>query len=74
VDEDLQRLLYRFKTTSEEYNMKLSIEKTKTMVISKNPTQCKLSIDGKTIEETMTFKYLGVEMSADKNLTQELGN
>jgi hypothetical protein len=28
--------------------------------------------DGKTIEQTMTFKYLGVEMSADRNLTQEI--
>jgi hypothetical protein len=25
-EDDLQRLLYRFKTTSEEYNVKLSIE------------------------------------------------
>jgi hypothetical protein len=52
--------------------MKLLFEKTKTMVISKNPTRCKLSVDGKTIEQTMTFKYLGAEMSADRNLTQEV--
>jgi hypothetical protein len=52
--------------------MKLSIENTKTMVISQNPTRCKLSIDGKTIEQTMAFTYLGVEMSADRNLTKEV--
>jgi hypothetical protein len=39
--------------------MKLSIEKTKRILISKNPTGCKLSVDG-------------VEMSADRNLTQDV--
>jgi hypothetical protein len=31
-------------------------------------------MDGKTIEKTMTFKCLGVQMSADRNLTQEVRN
>lgn len=49
-EDDLQRLLHKFVMTSKLYNMVVSTEKTKTMVISKEPSRCKLEIEGTIIE------------------------
>lgn len=72
-DEDgLQRLLYRFTTTAQDFNMIISTKKTQSMVISKEPIRCKVVANDKIIDQVMRFKYLGVETSSDRNLIDEI--
>lgn len=70
-EDDLQRLLYRFQTTAKKLNMQISVEKTESMVISKEPIRCKLAVDNKPIQQTKQCTYLGVEITNHKNLQEE---
>lgn len=70
-EDDLQRLLHRFKESAEKYNMTISIEKTKSLVMSKDPIRCKLMVDGRTIEQVMQFNYLGSHITSCRNLIAE---
>lgn len=70
-EDDLQRQLHSFNTRAQEYNMQISAEKTKCMVISREPRRCKLELEGKSIEQVMTFNYLGVEITSERNLKTE---
>lgn len=71
-EDDLQRLLFRFKTTAEEFNMRISTEKTKSLTISKEPLRSKLSVDNNTIEQVMSFNYLGANTSSTRSLNEEV--
>lgn len=52
--------------------MKISPEKLKCMVISKEPIRCKLEIDTKIIEQVMKFEYLGIPISSYSELDREV--
>ncbi|XP_055378925.1 uncharacterized protein LOC129610383 [Condylostylus longicornis] len=71
-EDDAQRLLFNFAKAAEQYNMKISIEKTKSMVIAKNPIRCKLVINNKSVEQVMKFNYLGVETTAYRDIKAEM--
>jgi hypothetical protein len=71
-ESDLQKLLQQFHTSSQLFNMKISINKTKSMVTSRQPVQCNLVIDNDTIEQVTRFKYLGVEVSSCSDLYEEV--
>lgn len=58
-EDDLQRMIYQFYLTSARYNMAISVQKTKSLVVAKNPIRCKLAVNDQIIEQVMTFKYLG---------------
>lgn len=60
----LQRLLHRFYVTARRYNMEISALKIKSLVAAKEPVRCKLVVNDETIEQVMSFKYLGVEILA----------
>lgn len=55
IEDDLQRMLFAFEDKANRYNMKISIEKTESLVISKIPLRCKLGVKNKPIEQTMEF-------------------
>lgn len=71
-EDDLQRLLHLFNVTAKKYNMTISTEKTKCLVTSKNPVRCKLEVDGNIIEQVMTFRYLGVNVSGYGDIENEV--
>lgn len=71
-EDNLQRLLHQFTITAESYNMRVSTDKTKSLVISKDPRRCKLEINQKLIEQVMEFSYLGVKISSHRNLNNEV--
>lgn len=74
-DEDnLQRLLYRFETAANKLNMTISVQKTQSLTISKEPRRCKLAVYNKSVEQVMSFKYLGVNITSTRNLKQEAQN
>lgn len=47
-----------FNNNGKRYVMKISTEKTKIMVITKQPIQRKLEVKSKMIEQAIKFKYL----------------
>jgi len=42
--DNLQRLLHQFELTAKRYNMSISVPKTQTLVIAKEPRRCKLAV------------------------------
>lgn len=46
TEDNLQRLLHQYNITGKKYNMRMSTNRTKTMMISKQPFLCKLE-DGR---------------------------
>jgi hypothetical protein len=52
--------------------MEISISKTKTSTVSKEPLPCKLEVQRKVIEKAMKFKHLGVEVTSDGELQSEV--
>lgn len=72
TEDNLQKLLHNFNITAKQYNMIVSTEKTKCMVISKEPVRCKLEVEGKIIQQVMSFKYLGIDISSDRNTYKEV--
>lgn len=72
-DEDnLQRMLYQFEKTATKYNMEISVAKSKVLTISKEPRRCKLAIYNEPVEQVMSFKYLGVNITSSRNLQEEV--
>ena len=71
-EDNLQRLLYTFQQSAKEYNMEISTTKTKSLVISKEPIRCKLVVENHPIEQVMSFQYLGVNTTSDRNLISEV--
>ena len=57
TEEGLQRIMHRFNDTAKKYNMKINVEKTKTMVMSKKEDRVvNITIDGKLVEHVKKFK------------------
>ena len=51
-DEDnLQRLLFRFQNIAEKFNMAISIEKTQSLTVNKEPKRCKLAATTKVLNK-----------------------
>lgn len=62
-EDGLQWLIQAFYREALELNMVISIPKTKSMVIAREPRRCKLEINNKIIEQVFSFNYLGVTIS-----------
>lgn len=70
--EELQELMDRVNTSSNEYGLCMNVRKTKFMVISKDEGRAALSIGGKTIEKVKTYKYLGCYLNEKWDFSQEI--
>lgn len=72
-DEDnLQRLLYKFEQIAATFNMQISVQKTKSLAVSREPRRCKLAVYNRSVEQVMTFKYLGANITSNRNLKEEV--
>lgn len=60
--DNLQRLTFKLTERAEKYNMMSSKDKTKAMVISKEPIRYKSEIKQKIIEQVMKLTYPAVEI------------
>ena len=56
--EELQELIDRLNETSNKYNRRLNVEKTKTICVSRCRKQINLTIAGKSVEQVSRFLYL----------------
>ncbi|XP_048516533.1 uncharacterized protein LOC125502453 [Dendroctonus ponderosae] len=73
-EDDLQRLFYRFNLTAQRLNMQISIEKTQSMVISKDPIRCKLVVSEHIIQQVMNFNYLRLQVSSSRGTVNKVEN
>ena len=72
-EKELQQMMDRLNATSEEYNMKINIKKTKVMKISKEKeTTICIKINGEEIEQVTEFCYLGSVISSDAKCHKEI--
>ena len=73
-EEALQRIVDEVKIKSLEKGLKMNTKKTKTMVISRNTSapQVSVKVDGETLEQVQSFKYLGQTITADGKTDTEI--
>ena len=73
-EEALQRIVDEVKMKSLEKGMKMNTKKTKTMVISRNTSapQVSIKVDGETLEQVQSFKYLGQTITTDGKTDTEI--
>ncbi|GJQ76099.1 putative Si dkeyp-35f12.3 [Trypoxylus dichotomus] len=67
-EDNLQRLPHSFNQSAKQLNMVVTTDKTKCLVISKEPVKCKLEIDQRMIEQVNQFKYLEADITSSRNL------
>jgi hypothetical protein len=73
TEEGLQKIMNKLNETAKNYDMKISVQKTKIMVISKMERKtANIKLEGVTIEQVKTFKYLGTNITEDGRSTQEI--
>ena len=72
TESDLQRALNSFADACDADGMKLSTAKTEVLHLSRNPDHCVLQMNGATLKQVEKFKYLGVELTNDEKLEEEL--
>jgi hypothetical protein len=70
--ENLQTLLLKFDQMAASLNMEISLGKTKSVVISRNNIKCEVKLRDTVIEQVPKFNYLGAEISAKRDLKQEV--
>ena len=75
--DDMQRNLDEMKKGMDKWGMRMYLEKTRVMIVSRTEEECKLSIEGEDIEDVKKLKYLGVVIvqmgCVTKKLNSELG-
>ena len=52
--------------------MEISLSKTKSLVISRNNINCEVKLRDTAIEQVPKFNYLGAEISANRDLKQDV--
>jgi hypothetical protein len=65
-------LLLQFDKMAESLNMEMSLSKTKSLTISRHNIKCEVKLRDTTIKQAPKFNYLGVEISAKRDLKQEV--
>ena len=62
-EEKLQKSVYTLNQMSKDYNLKISVGKTK--IMSFKGQSSKIEIEGSILEQVKQFNYLGCELSLD---------
>jgi hypothetical protein len=64
TEDELQRSIFYLNNICKSYNLKSSINKTKTMAYKgKYPVRTKIAIEDKTLEQVNHFRYLGYDVT-----------
>ncbi|KAH1028339.1 hypothetical protein HUJ05_001700 [Dendroctonus ponderosae] len=71
-EDDLQRQLFSLYQISQRLHMTISINKTKSMTIAREPVGCKLAIENKIVEKVLQFKYIGIDLSSSHDPVKDL--
>src|SRR5688572_6198032 len=66
TEKGLQSLMNKLNDTAKKFNMKINVQKTKTMIMCKDGGGVvNITIDGQRVEQLQSFKYLGAIISED---------
>lgn len=68
----LQRMLYQLQQTTSTFNLRISVEKTKSMMFGSDLRRCKLALYDRPIEQVTEFRYLGVELTSYNNIKETM--
>ena len=71
-EDNLQTLLTKFDQMAKSLNMEISLNKTKSLTISRNHVECNIKLRDTITEQVPRFNYLGVEISAKRDLKQKV--
>ena len=72
TEKQLQNNIKVFNEELRKKNMKINIQKTKTMVIGNSEEKHSIELDGKYLEQVKSYKYLGVVINRKGNLEEEI--
>src|SRR5580692_8781801 len=73
TEQGLQKVMNRLNETAKRYDIKINVNKTKVMVVSREEGRSvNLIIDGHKVEHVKTFKYLGVIMTENGSCIEEV--
>src|SRR5688572_11144274 len=65
TEKGLQSLMNKLNDTAKKFNIKINVQKTKTMVMCKDRGVVNITIDRQRVEQVESFKYLGAIISED---------
>ena len=65
-------MLMELNDRCEHYGMKININKTKTMVNGRKPKNIEMLIKNESVEQVVSFRYLGCNISSNMNCCQEV--
>ena len=68
----LKNMLMELNERCGDYGMKINIKKTKAMFIGRKPKKIDIQIQGESIEQVDSFKYLRCNISSNLNCCQEV--
>ena len=68
----LKKMLMEVNERCEDYGMKINISKAKATVIGRKPKKIDIRINGESIDQVDSFKYLGCNISSNMNCCQEV--
>jgi len=58
TEKGLQKIMDRLNDTAKAFDMKINVDKTKVMKVSRNGGEINIIIDGQKVEQVSKFKYL----------------
>ena len=73
-EEHLQEHTSILNSTCEEYDMKISVNKTEPMKASRTPGTLNIKINDTNLKQVKEFKYLGSIFTADDRMNREIEN
>ena len=69
-ENELQKVMELLNRTAKKFNMKINMEKTKVMCVSKQSKELKIKLDGKWIQQVKRFTYLGTIITIENVKTR----
>jgi hypothetical protein len=69
-EENLQTLLCRFDQMAERLNMEISLNKTKSLTISRNYTKCEIKLRGTSIEQVPSLTTWELKYQLNESLSK----
>jgi hypothetical protein len=73
TEQGLQQLINTLETTAKNYDMRINVKKTKTMLVSKEVgKKMNIIINGQVVEQVSKFKYLGAMITEDGRSTTDV--
>ncbi len=72
TEKGLQKIMNRLNESVKAYDMKINVNKTKVMQVSRNGGLINIVIDGQKIEQVSKFKYLGGWITEDGRCETEI--